>query len=447
MAVCMLFLCCGEAARVGAGAAGSGGNSALPAGGSVAIAGGVGGKDGQSAPGAGSGPSATAGGSEASGGAWTVQSELGPFPHVSSPVTRGGTMTFSNVGAPGAWPRRLDRPAGDAACDYKDGTDTWGGHCCQQTNQTESDKLAPFDQEMTLIVKAINIKQLAVYQPSSARNAAWDRVTAWDQRGRSENIWFTQKGAGSAVFPGDLTKNDCVGYVMQEPSFDCGDGRDYYCPNDPGVLHRGFSGSKLVVFLGSMDIDDAQLRACDGSGPGNAGPWVAFVASELVRDGGRKWNGLCNCYSKTGTVGDGCGEINVFEVVLDNNEFSNREFASTGVRSYQAGHVGGAVCKGDCQREAIVPADVEVVDACAGRAYAKGPSLVAGGATEGCPVWRRPRGDRYFFILLDETTRQIQVGIIHPDKLPERAAGLLPSLPGSVARSDIDALLELRLPE
>jgi len=374
-------------------------------------------------------------------------SDLGPFPHLPSPVTRGGTMTFSNIGAPGSWPRRLDRPAGDAACDYKDGTDTWGGHCCQESYETQSSRLAPFDEEMTLIVKAINIKQLAVYQPSSAETARWSRVTAWDQRGKSENIWFTQQGAGSRVFPGDLTKNDCVGYVMQEPSFDCKARGAYWCPDDPGILHRGFSGSKLVVFLGSMDVDDSRIEACDGKGPGAAGPWVAFVASELVRDGGRKWNGLCNCYSQTGTVGDGCGEINVFEVVLDGNEFSNREFASTGVRSYQAGHVGGAVCKSNCQRDAITPTDVEVVDACAGRAYAKGPSIVAGGATDGCPVWRRPEGDRYFFILLDEVTRQIQVGIVHPERLPQAAAGLLPRLPGAITRSTIDALLELRLPE
>jgi hypothetical protein len=62
-------------------------------------------------------------------------------------------------------------------------------------------------------------------------------------------------------------------------------------------------------------------------------------------------------------------------------------------------------------------------------------------------VWRRPQGDRYFFILLDELTRQIQVGIVHPERLPEAAAGVLPRLPGSIARSTIDALLELRLPQ
>ena len=59
---------------------------------------------------------------------------------------------------------------------------------------------------------------------------------------------------------------------------------------------------------------------------------------------------------------DGCGEINVFEVVMDNNAYSNREFASTGVRSYQAGHVGGSVCGEDCSRDAFPPTDVEVVD-------------------------------------------------------------------------------------
>jgi len=374
---------------------------------------------------------------------------LGAYPFASSPVTRGGTMTFRNVGAKGWWPRRIDRKAGDAACDYKDGTDTWGAHCCMKQQATESTQLAPFDQEMTLIMKAIDVKQLAVYQPEAekAGASAWRRVTDWDRRtGTGTNLWFTQKGDGSGSFPGDLTKNDCVGYLSQAAMFPCGDGSDYFCPNDAGVLHRGFAGSKLIVFLASMKFDDAGVAACDGNGAGHPGPWVAFVASELIRDGGRKWNGLCNCYSKTGSVGDGCGEINVFEVVMDNNDYSNREFASTGVRSYQAGHVGGAVCGAGCDRKAF-PTDVEVVDACAKSAYGAGPEIVVGGDTDGCPVWRRPDGDRYFFILLDEQQRTIQVGVIHPSAIPAPAAALLPELPAALPRSDIDALLALRLPQ
>jgi hypothetical protein len=373
---------------------------------------------------------------------------LGAFPFADSPVTRGGTITFSNIGAPGSWPRRLDRPEGDPACDYKDGTDTWGSHCCMTEHQTDSTRLAPFDEEMTLIVKAIEIKQLAIYQPISGETGAdWQRVTSWDSRSPiGENLWFTQEGDGSPNFPGDLTHDDCVGYLSQEPTIECGDGSDYYCPNDPGVLHQGYTGSKLVVFLGSMTFDDAGVAGCDGDGAGHPGPWVAFVASELIRDGGRKWNGLCNCYSKTGSVGDGCGEINVFETVLDDNEFSNREFASTGVRSFQAGHVGGSVCGADCARDQF-PADADVVDACATTAYETGPEVVADGDSDGCPVWRRPEGDRFFFIALDEAERLIQVGMIHPANIPSGAGAVLPELPGSVARAGIEGLLHLRLPE
>ena len=358
-------------------------------------------------------------------------------------------MTFRNAGAPGWWPRRIDREAGDAACNYKDGTDTWGAHCCMKQQATDSAALAPFDQEMTLILKAIDVKQLAVYQPlaANANAASWQRVTDWDRRTeRGTNLWFTQKGDGSATFPGDLTRNDCVGYLSQAPLFPCGDPRNYYCPNDPGVLHRGFSGSKLLVFLASLNFADAGVLACDGTGAGHPGPWVALVASELIRDGGRKWNGACNCYSKTGSVGDGCGEINVFEVVMDNNDYSNREFASTGVRSFQAGHVGGAVCGAGCDRKAFAT-DVEVVDACAKRPYTSGPEIVVGGDSDGCPVWRRPDGDRYFFILLDERERAIQVGVIHPGAIPSAAGALLPDLPATLPRVAVDQLLALRLPQ
>jgi hypothetical protein len=212
------------------------------------------------------------------------------------------------------------------------------------------------------------------------------------------------------------------------------------------VLHEGYTGSKLVVVLASMTFDDDGVTACGGTTAGAPGPWVAFVASELIRDGGRKWNGLCNCYSKTGTVGDGCGEINVFEVVMDNNSYSNREFASTGIRSYQAGSLGGSVCGASCDRNAF-PAEVDLVDACSKTAYTKGPVVVAGGASDGCPAWRRPLGDRYFFIALDEEQREIQVGMIHPANVPTAAAGLLPSLPATVDRATIASILDLRLPE
>lgn len=437
----------GESTTAGAGVGGSQGSGSGASGGSTASD-----ATGSAGTKATMGPSGTGGSSGSTtttlGGAGPTGTAgaLGAHPFEPSPVTLGGTMTFTNVGAAGWWPRRVERNAG-TTCDYKDGTDTWGGDCCMTAHETESSNLSPFDEEMTLILKAVRVKQLAVYQPTTeTARAGWRRVSAWDSREpASDNLWFTQEGEGSSTFPGDLTANDCVGYVSQAPSLACEE-VDYFCPDDPGILHQGFVGSKLVVFLGSMSFDDAGVASCDGDGLGHPGPWVAFVASELVRDGGRKWNGLCNCYSKTDSVGDGCGEINVFEVVLDDNDFSNREFMSTGLRSFQEGHVGGNVCGAGCDRDAFAE-DVEVVDACTQTAYSQGPELEVGGNTDGCPVWRRPDGDRYFLIALDEVSRVIQVSVIHPANIPEALGALLPELPLTVGRDDIDALLGLRLPQ
>lgn len=371
---------------------------------------------------------------------------VGAYPTEPSKPTRGGTMTFTNVGAPGWWPRRVDRPAGDPTCNVKDGNDTWGGRCCLKEQHTDSTTLAPFDQEMTLILKAMNVKQLAVYQPGRS-DAGWSLVSSWDRRSRSaQNLVLTHDAAIDSSFTGELHHDDCVSYLAQSASFECGDGHDYFCPNDPGVKQLGWAGSKLFVVLASTTFEDASVRSCNGSGTPNPGPWMALVASELIRDGGRKWNGLCNCYSKTGSVGDGCGEINLFEVVMDEGPYKNREFASTGVRSYQAGHVGGNVCGTGCSRDAFAD-DVDVVDACAKTAYERGPEIEVGGASDGCPAWLRPRGDRYFLVLLDETSRQIQVAVVHPERVPAAATAVVPSLPARLERPQIDALLAMRLPE
>ncbi|MEZ4375173.1 MAG: DUF2403 domain-containing lipoprotein [Polyangiaceae bacterium] len=439
-----------------ANSADGGANQSGGFGGQGGAAGGSGGSGsgnaGSAAAGSGSGASGNGGsgnGGSASGGTGnqppTLDGGLGQYPTEPSEVTQGGSMTFTNVGAPGWWPRRIDRSEGDPACDYKDGLDTWGGHCCMKEQHSQSNTLAPFDEEMTLILKAIDVKQVAVYQPQVA-SGAWGLVSAWDRRsGDGQNLAFTQGQAPVTQISGELMHDDCVWYLAQDQAFDCGDGSDYFCPADPGVKRLGWQGSKLFVLLASMTFDDTGVSACNGTAQGHPGPWVALVASELIRDGARKWNGACNCYSKTGSVGDGCGEINLFEVVMDNNQYSNREFISTGVRSYQAGHVGGNVCGSGCSRDDF-PADATVVDACAKQAYTRGPELAVGGASDGCPVWKRPVGDRYFLVLLDETQRTIQLAIVHPDNIPSQAAQLLPNLPADLPRSAIDALLALRLP-
>ncbi len=194
-----------------------------------------------------------------------------------------------------------------------------------------------------------------------------------------------------------------------------------------------------------MSFDDARRSSVRRRRRRASGPWVAFVASELIRDGGRKWNGLCNCYSKTGSVGDGCGEINVFEVVMDNNDYSNREFASTGVRSYQEGHVGGSVCGAGCARDQF-PTTLTWSMPARRRATRRAPRSSRAAAPTVARV-APPEGDRYFFIALDEAERMIQVGMIHPANIPNAASAVLPELPGEVARAGIEEILHLRLPE
>lgn len=315
-----------------------------------------------------------------------------------------------------------------------------------EEHYTTSERLAPFDEEMIFILKALNVKQLAVYQPSQDDGGSpWDRVSFFDDREGADNFTFTKSGNDSASFDGVLVHDDCVWYVMQNQPIDCEDFDEYYCPDDPGINHLGWTGSKLIAFLGNMNVNDAEVTSCGGTEAGHPGPWVAFVSAELVRDGARKWNGLCNCYSKTGSVGDGCGEINVFEVVMDNNDYSNREFISTGIRSFQNGHVGGSVCGVGCDRDDYAN-EVEVVDACSESAYTSGPEVISGGSSDGCPVWKRPIGDRFFMILLDETSRTIQVAILHPANIPTGLGELFPGLPSRIQRETVDNLIQLRLP-
>jgi len=116
---------------------------------------------------------------------------------------------------------------------------------------------------------------------------------------------------------------------------------------------------------------------------------------------------------------------------------------STGLRSFQLGHLGGSVCGRD--RCEAAP-DADLFDACA-LAPITGGAVVDAASREGCPVWRRPSGERFFFVLLDERTRTVQVGLVQPESIPSGARAMFPALPPSVSREVIDDLLALRLPE
>jgi len=50
-------------------------------------------------------------------------------------------------------------------------------------------------------------------------------------------------------------------------------------------------------------------------------------------------------------------------------------------------------------------------------------------------------------IAMDVESRTIQLGIVHPGKVPASIAGLLPGLPAVISRATVDSVLGLRLPK
>jgi hypothetical protein len=156
--------------------------------------------------------------------------------------------------------------------------------------------------------------------------------------------------------------------------------------------------------------------------------------------------GSCHCYSKNPAewwLADGCGQFNVFEVVNDNNEYANFDLFSTNLFGYH-GYIGEGPCGVNCD-VAGLPSNVDLVN----KSNSQPATMGATASPDQGPghAFRRPAaGYRYFVILLDEASRTIQLGIIHPDGIPSGVTDLLPGLPEWVGADVIQSALALRLP-
>jgi len=454
------------AAQVSAGV--SGGADAAEASGAISgvasAPSGVGATGGSGAADAGAAGDAAASG-DPTLGRWTDLGETQAPAHEaavaenSGVVTRGGTITFTNIGAPGYWGRRLEAEPGDPRCDVESRTIdySWGGSefCCRTKHAVTSDRLTPFNEQIALVLDGpLHVKQLAIYQPLTDEGGPWAIRSYWDRRTPNQPYNMALSGPNKVTtFSGDLG-NNCSVFAMQAQAFTCGPGSDPYCPGSD-LDYYGWAGSKLVVLLASMPYaDDPALKSlsCIAAGQDERAedsPWIGVAPSELMRDG---WSGYhpCHCFSNTdGLLGDGCGQINVFEVIAESSgaQYGNRDVISTGVRSYQVGSLAGSTCGiASCGIDKF-PADADLLDANALSALSAGavvdadhPQMAAG------PMWRRARDDRYYLLLLDENARTVQVAVIHPAAIPDELGGLLPALPNTLARSVVELLLALRLP-
>jgi hypothetical protein len=382
-----------------------------------------------------------------------------PTPENVGTASHGGTLTFTHIGAAGYWGRRIEAEPGDSRCDVQSETITysWGGSefCCRTRHEVASDRLTPFNEQVALVLDGpLRVKQLAVYQPFSGAPDVWGLRSYWDREAPQTPFNLHFVGPDDTTTFDGILGNNCSFHAMQTRPFACGKGSDPYCPGSK-VDYEGWQGSKLFVLLAAMpyaDSPELQARTCiaaDENEREQDAPWIGLGASELVRDG---WSGYhpCHCFANTNAgLGDGCGQINVFEVIAEASgaKWGNRDVISTGIRSYQVGSLGGSTCGiQGCGLEHF-PEDADLIDANHLVAMTHGAVIDADArASADGPMWRRARDDRYYIFVLDESTRTVQVAVLHPSRIPSVLGSLLPALPNQVSRTLIDELIRLRLP-
>jgi Glycine-rich protein domain (DUF2403)/Putative TOS1-like glycosyl hydrolase (DUF2401) len=361
------------------------------------------------------------------------------------PPSHGGTITFQQIGAAGWYPSRRDPATGP--CDAEN-TST----CCLTKYAITSDALTPWDEDLIMTLRGpMSVKQIAVYQPSSSDPASdWELATAWDsaRAAAQANVSFDGKATASVpTFAGGVGSECLVNVATQRP-FACGSGSSPFCSSPPASRSWGWSGSKLFVLLATMAHSGttgapAQCSTSNTGGWYDA-PWIGLSVGELVRAGAF---GSCQCYAKDPTKGylaDGCGQFNVFEVVNDNNSYKNLDVFSTDMIDY-AGYVGQGPCGPKCNVSTLGAA-VDLIDKTNDTEASQGAVATPAGGPSA--ALRRPEtGYRYFIVALDVGTRTVQLGLVHPQNVPAAIAGLLPSLPSTVPRRAVDAVLALRLPQ
>jgi hypothetical protein len=369
---------------------------------------------------------------------------LGPASFVDGdldPPSHGGTITLQQIGASGWYPSRRDPKAGPCDAYQRDS-------CCMAKHEVASTQLTPWDEELILILRGpLALKQLAVYQPASA--GSWSLVSAWDARtkGAAQGVTFRGGGTDTARFAGSVG-SECLVDVATDKIFPCGGGSSPFCATASPPHHYGWAGSKLFVLLARMPHADEQGAgdACSQNTSGNwyDAPWVGLSLGELVRAGAFS---DCHCYAKSPEqwwLGDGCGQFNVFEVVNDNNQSKNLDLFSTNFFGY-GGYVGEGPCGQECDLTRLA-ADADLIDKSSDEEFARG-AIATKGHGPGAAFRRPARGYRYFLILLNVATREVQLAIVHPRAIPTSLATLLPGLPSAISEATVAALLELRLPK
>ncbi len=303
-----LVACSSSHATTGAGASSSSISATSTSTSTSSHAGAVSGSGGASAQGgSGTGGSSVGTGGSDAGGLGPAHFDPGDLDSPSD----GATITFEQIGAAGSYPSIRDPATGP--CDAYD-----ANACCLSKDTIAGNQLTPWDEELIMTLRGpMQVKQLAVYQPSGAEPGQWVLVSGWDSRapGAPLGITFAGDATPKASFAGGVG-SECLVNVATATPFACGPGSVPFCAASSSIPEYGWAGSKLFVVLATMPHagTGAAPAACSTGTTGNwyDASWVGLSVGELVRAGAFS---SCQCYAKSPTMGslaDGCGQLNVF---------------------------------------------------------------------------------------------------------------------------------------
>ena len=181
-------------------------------------------------------------------------------------------------------------------------------------------------------------------------------VSPWDARAPAAawGVSFTGDAAPKTAFGSGTVGSVCLVNLATDQPFGCGPSSSPYCAANSPNKNRGWAGSKLFVLLASMPHVGAgtgevptSASCADSSNGWTDAPWIGLSIGELIRAGAFS---SCQCYEVTQYHGDGCGQVNAFEVINDNDtsgNYKNLELFSSNFFGYGGG-LGGPCGTNTC---------------------------------------------------------------------------------------------------
>lgn len=118
------------------------------------------------------------------------------IPHnaISPPSTSGSltALKYTSVGGSGTYNQVTNMVKGSwPSCS--------ANPSCITTPKQVSGALAPFDEELTAVLRGpMTLHNVAVYQPSNSSSATWKRTSSWKQGSKPDNLVFMNNKGGGA---------------------------------------------------------------------------------------------------------------------------------------------------------------------------------------------------------------------------------------------------------